>query len=58
MADIEHEDGVPRCDVSDRVLLTTSWDDGNPLDVRIADTLEQFGLSARSMPPRGLMDID
>jgi peptidoglycan/xylan/chitin deacetylase (PgdA/CDA1 family) len=43
MADIEHEDG-PRCDVSDRVLLTTSWDDGNPLDVRIADTLEQFGL--------------
>jgi peptidoglycan/xylan/chitin deacetylase (PgdA/CDA1 family) len=39
-----HEDGVPRCDVSNRVLFTTSWDDGNPLDVRIADTLEQFGL--------------
>jgi len=44
MADVEHEDGVPRCDVSDRVLFTTSWDDGNPLDVRIADILEQFGL--------------
>ena len=29
--------------MSDRVLFTTSWDDGHPLDVRIADTLEQFG---------------
>lgn len=29
--------------MSDRVLFTTSWDDGDPLDVKIADTLEEFG---------------
>lgn len=29
--------------MSGPVLFTTSWDDGNPLDVRIADTLEEFG---------------
>jgi peptidoglycan/xylan/chitin deacetylase (PgdA/CDA1 family) len=30
-------------DVSSHTLFTTSWDDGDPLDVRIADTLEEFG---------------
>jgi peptidoglycan/xylan/chitin deacetylase (PgdA/CDA1 family) len=30
-------------DVSSHTLFTTSWDDGHPLDVRIADTLEEFG---------------
>jgi peptidoglycan/xylan/chitin deacetylase (PgdA/CDA1 family) len=30
-------------DVSTHTLFTTSWDDGHPLDVRIADTLEEFG---------------
>jgi peptidoglycan/xylan/chitin deacetylase (PgdA/CDA1 family) len=44
MAEAEHSVGGPRCDLSDRVLFTTSWDDGNPLDVKIADTLEEFGL--------------
>ena len=29
--------------MSDRVLFTTSWDDGDPFDVKIADTLEEFG---------------
>ncbi len=29
--------------MSRRVLFTTSWDDGDPLDVRIADMLEEFG---------------
>jgi hypothetical protein len=29
--------------VSTQTLFTTSWDDGHPLDVRIADTLEEFG---------------
>jgi hypothetical protein len=43
MAEAEHSVGEPRCDSSDPVLFTTSWDDGNPLDVRIADTLEEFG---------------
>jgi len=33
----------PRVDVSSPTLFTTSWDDGHPLDVRIADTLEEFG---------------
>jgi peptidoglycan/xylan/chitin deacetylase (PgdA/CDA1 family) len=31
--------------VSDRAIFTTSWDDGNPLDVRIAQMLEDFGLT-------------
>jgi peptidoglycan/xylan/chitin deacetylase (PgdA/CDA1 family) len=43
MAQAEHSVSVPRSDVSDRVLFTTSWDDGDPLDVKIADTLEEFG---------------
>ena len=30
-------------DVSSQPLFTTSWDDGHPLDERIADTLEEFG---------------
>ena len=30
-------------DVSSHTLFTTSWDDGHPLDERIADTLEEFG---------------
>jgi peptidoglycan-N-acetylglucosamine deacetylase len=29
--------------LSSHTLFTTSWDDGHPLDVRIADTLEEFG---------------
>jgi peptidoglycan/xylan/chitin deacetylase (PgdA/CDA1 family) len=29
--------------LSHRVLFTTSWDDGDPFDVKIADTLEEFG---------------
>jgi len=31
--------------VSERAIFTTSWDDGNPLDVRIAQMLEDFGLT-------------
>ena len=30
-------------DASSQTLFTTSWDDGHPLDERIADTLEEFG---------------
>ena len=29
--------------MSSQPLFTTSWDDGHPLDERIADTLEEFG---------------
>jgi peptidoglycan-N-acetylglucosamine deacetylase len=29
--------------LSSHTLFTTSWDDGHPLDVRIADALEEFG---------------
>jgi hypothetical protein len=44
---------VPKCDVSSQVLFTTSWDDGNPLDVKIANTLEEFGLFYASTGPVG-----
>jgi peptidoglycan/xylan/chitin deacetylase (PgdA/CDA1 family) len=37
--------GAPpgRRPLRNRVLFTSSWDDGHPLDVRIADMLEEFG---------------
>jgi len=34
---------VRAVDVSSHTLFTTSWDDGHPLDARIADMLEEFG---------------
>jgi peptidoglycan/xylan/chitin deacetylase (PgdA/CDA1 family) len=34
---------VWKADVNSHTLFTTSWDDGHPLDERIADTLEEFG---------------
>jgi peptidoglycan/xylan/chitin deacetylase (PgdA/CDA1 family) len=32
--------------VNPRVLITTSWDDGHPLDLRVADLLRKYGLRA------------
>jgi peptidoglycan/xylan/chitin deacetylase (PgdA/CDA1 family) len=61
MAETKHSVGVPRCDVSGRVLFTTSWDDGDPLDVKIADTLEEFGFVGTfyaSTGPDGRRRID
>ena len=36
----------PRC------LMTTSWDDGHPLDLRIAELLEKYGLTGTFYVPR------
>ena len=27
-----------------RVIVTTSWDDGHPLDLKVADILSEFGI--------------
>lgn len=29
-----------------KIIITTSWDDGHPLDLRLADLLEKYGLKA------------
>src|SRR5690348_6493289 len=34
------------------VITTTSWDDGNPLDFRIAEMLERYGLTGTFYVPR------
>jgi peptidoglycan/xylan/chitin deacetylase (PgdA/CDA1 family) len=34
------------------VLVTTSWDDGHPLDLRVADLLQKFGLAGTFYVPR------
>src|SRR4029077_18107218 len=33
--------------------ITTSWDDGHPLDLRIADMLAKYGLDGTFYVPRG-----
>jgi peptidoglycan/xylan/chitin deacetylase (PgdA/CDA1 family) len=35
-------------------LVTTSWDDGHPLDLRIADLLERYGLTGTFYIPRNV----
>jgi glycosyltransferase involved in cell wall biosynthesis/peptidoglycan/xylan/chitin deacetylase (PgdA/CDA1 family) len=35
-----------------RVLMTTSWDDGHPLDFRVAELLEKHGLAGTFYVPR------
>lgn len=35
-----------------RVLMTTSWDDGHPLDFRIAELLTKYGLTGTFYVPR------
>jgi peptidoglycan-N-acetylglucosamine deacetylase len=32
--------------VNSRAFITTSWDDGHPLDLRLADLLRKYGLPA------------
>jgi len=35
-----------------KLLLTTSWDDGHPLDFRVAEMLERYGLTGSFYVPR------
>jgi peptidoglycan/xylan/chitin deacetylase (PgdA/CDA1 family) len=35
-----------------KVLVTTSWDDGHPLDLRVAELLQKFGLAGTFYVPR------
>jgi glycosyltransferase involved in cell wall biosynthesis len=37
-------------------LMTTSWDDGHPLDFRIAELLEKYGMSGTFYVPRTSQD--
>jgi hypothetical protein len=49
-------------DCSNKPIFTTSWDDGNPLDFRIAEMLARFGLRGTFYIPRhidsGVMSED
>ncbi|HMD39644.1 MAG TPA: polysaccharide deacetylase family protein [Candidatus Acidoferrum sp.] len=35
-----------------KLLVTTSWDDGHPLDLRLAELLEKYGIAATFYIPR------
>ncbi|MDP7036228.1 MAG: polysaccharide deacetylase family protein [Planctomycetota bacterium] len=37
-------------------LITTSWDDGHPLDLRVAELVEKYGQTATFYVPRQYMD--
>ena len=37
---------------TDRSVLTTSWDDGHPLDLRVAELLSKYGLKGTFYVPR------
>lgn len=38
--------------MTDRAVITTSWDDGHPLDLRVAEMLSKFGLKGTFYIPR------
>ncbi|MGH1571177.1 polysaccharide deacetylase family protein [Methylobacterium sp. P31] len=39
------------------MIVTTSWDDGDPADLRIADLLEKYGLSGTFYIPRSAPNV-
>ena len=42
----------PASNTPRRTLITTSWDDGNPLDLRLAELLSKYGLTGTFYVPR------
>jgi len=43
---------MPISQAKRRSLMTTSWDDGHPLDFRVAELLEKYGLAGTFYVPR------
>ncbi len=43
---------MPVSQLRPRALMTTSWDDGHPLDFRVAELLEKYGLAGTFYVPR------